>query len=65
MTTPQLNAIIANSLVISQRSVQMKPSDRTAFFVEKTPMTHLTALKKCVLNAIKLAIKQKNAKRKI
>jgi hypothetical protein len=43
----------------------MKLKDLFAFFVAKIHMSHLIAMKKCVLNAIKLVIKPKIALRKI
>ena len=64
MKIPQLNAIIASNLATWQKSVQMKQNGKIVYFVAKTPMTLSTVMQKCVLNAIKLAIKQENVRRK-
>ena len=64
MKIPQLNVIIASNLATWQKSVQMKQNGKIVYFAAKTPMTHSTVMQKCVLNAIKLAIKQENVRRK-
>lgn len=65
MTIPLLNVTIANNLVISLESVQMRPRGQTVFCVEVISMTLLTALKKCVLSVIKLDIRQKIVEKRI
>tara|TARA_B110000285_G_C15109661_1_gene610243 strand:+ start:928 stop:1170 length:243 start_codon:yes stop_codon:yes gene_type:complete len=44
-------------LVISLKVAQTKQKRKTAFFVEKTLTNHLIAMKKCVSNVTRLAIK--------
>lgn len=59
-----LNAIIAAKLAICNRTVQMKPSMKAVFFVEKTPMIPSNAMKKYASSAIKLVMKLDSALRK-
>ena len=65
MKTRQLNAIIASNSATWQKSVQMKQNGKIAYYAEKTPTTHSTAMLKCALNAIKLVTKQKNVQKNI
>jgi len=60
-----LSAIIVGSLDIWPRNVQMRLNIIIAYCVEKIHMSLLIVMKKCVLNVIKLDIKQEIVRKKI